>query len=333
MDDNSNTSPLGTQPGSIFATIVSARSVQRVATKADLRKFVETGRFFWLDIVGSDEAVRATFLRELGLKEADSVWMQRFGQTGRMTIGQEVLRTVTWLSEVSPSLTEIHLLASRKCILTVWTGDASALNEIRAQFAERAEELEKSPYQAAAIVLQLLLGTLDQATSAIDVRLQEFREQLKRNPTTIDLTMLTDRLQRLRSAWSAIDRYSTAVRSAIVGIEALGIDQRAAAELNNYADQVDDIEHRLHERYQWGADIAQSSAAAIAKRQGEQINRLTIVSLMFLPITFLTGFFGMNFDWMINTLGSPAAFFLLGILLPTASVIVTVLWLKRRGLM
>ena len=213
----------------------------------------------------------------------------------------------------------------------MWTGEASALNEIRAQFAERAEELEKSPYQAAAIVLQLLLGALDQATSAIDVRLQEFRSP--RNPTTIDLTVLTDRLQRLRSAWSAIDRYSTTVRSAIVGIEALGIDQRAAAELNNYADQVDDIEHRLHERYQWGADIAQSSAAAIAKRQGEQINRLTIVSLMFLPITFLNGFFGMNFDWMIDTLGSPAAFLLLGIVLPTASVIVTVLWLKRRGLM
>ena len=125
MDDNSNTSPLGTQPGSIVATIVSARSIQRAATTADLRKFVETGRFFWLDIVGSDETVRATFLRELGLKEADSVWAQRFGQTGRMTIGQEVLRTVTWLSEVSPSLTEIHLLASRKYILTVWTGDAS----------------------------------------------------------------------------------------------------------------------------------------------------------------------------------------------------------------
>jgi hypothetical protein len=61
MDDNSNTSPLGTQSGSIFATIVSARSVQRGATKADLRQFVETGRFFWLDIVGSDETERATF--------------------------------------------------------------------------------------------------------------------------------------------------------------------------------------------------------------------------------------------------------------------------------
>ena len=86
MGDNSNTSPLGTQPGSIFATIVSARSVQRVATNVDLHQFIETGRFFWLDIVGSDETVRATFLRELGLNDADNVWIQRLGQTGRMTI-------------------------------------------------------------------------------------------------------------------------------------------------------------------------------------------------------------------------------------------------------
>ena len=103
--------------------------------------------------------------------------------------------------------------------------------------------------------------------------------------------------------------------------------------MNDYADRVDDIEHRFHERYQWGADILQNYATAIAKRQGEQINRLTIVSIIFLPITFLTGFFGMNFDWMIDTLGSPAAFLFLGIILPVATVTLTLLWFKHRGLM
>jgi len=333
MGDNLNTSILAPQPGSLFAATASVRGVQRMAAEADVRQFVETRRFFWLDLVGSDQAVRAAYLRELGLKEADYVWAQRFGQTGRMTIGEETLRTVTWLSEASGDLTEVHLLASGRYILTVWNGEANALDDIRAQFAERVEELEKIPFQAAAVVLQLLLGTLDQATSQLDVRLQEIKER-SQNQSIVDSRMLTDNLQRLQSAWSALDRYSAAVRSAIVGIEALpGIDQQGAAELNNYADQVDDIVHRLRERYQWEAGIVQNYTAALAQRQSEQINRLTIVSIIFLPITFLTGFFGMNFDWMINTLGSPAAFFLLGILLPTASVIITVLWLKRRGLM
>jgi len=334
MRDNLNKSTSAPQPGSLFAATVSARGVQGVAAGADLRQFVETRRFFWLDLVGSDQALRAAYLRELGLKEADYVWAQRFGQTGRMTIGEETLRAVTWLSEGSDLLTEVHFLASGRWLLTMWNGEATALDDIRAQFAQRIEELEKSPFQAAAVLLQLLLGTLDQATSQLDVRLQELNERLSQNQTIADSRTLTSGLQRLQSAWSALDRYSAAVRSAIVGIGALPeIDQRGAAELNNYADQVDDIVHRLHERYQWEAGIVQSYTAALAQRQSDQINRLAIVSIIFLPITFLTGFFGMNFDWLSKILGTPMAFILLGMLLPIGVVLATLLWFKHRGLM
>lgn len=79
--------------------------------------------------------------------------------------------------------------------------------------------------------------------------------------------------------------------------------------------------------------ISYNYGARLAQRQSEQISRLTLVSLIFLPITFLTGFFGMNFSWMISVLGSAAAFVALGILLPALSVVLTVLWLKRRRLL
>jgi Mg2+ and Co2+ transporter CorA len=74
-------------------------------------------------------------------------------------------------------------------------------------------------------------------------------------------------------------------------------------------------------------------AAELGQRQGQQISRLTVVSLIFLPITFLTGFFGMNFDWMVARLGSSAAFGALGILLPAMSATITILWLKHRRLL
>jgi hypothetical protein len=79
-------------------------------------------------LISSEATKQCELLRELGLKEADYVWAQRFGQTGRMTIGEETLRTVTWLSEASGDLTEVHLLASGRYILTVWNGEANALD-------------------------------------------------------------------------------------------------------------------------------------------------------------------------------------------------------------
>jgi hypothetical protein len=68
------------------------------------------------------------------------------------------------------------------------------------------------------------------------------------------------------------------------------------------------------------------------QRQGDQINRLTLVSLIFFPLTFITGFYGMNFGWMNDVIGSGPAFVALGVALPAVSVVVTVAWLRRRGL-
>jgi hypothetical protein len=73
-------------------------------------------------------------------------------------------------------------------------------------------------------------------------------------------------------------------------------------------------------------------AAAVAKRQADQINRLTLVSMIFLPLTFITGFFGMNFGWMTQIIGGADAFVLLGVILPTVCVALTLVWLRRSRL-
>ena len=40
---------------------------------------------------------------------------------------------------------------------------------------------------------------------------------------------------------------------------------------------------------------------------------LTVVATVFLPLTFVTGFFGMNFAWMVHEIDTELAFWLLGI--------------------
>ena len=217
--------------------------------------------------------------------------------------------------------------------MTIWHGDATALDEIRQQFGERVAGLEDSPYGAAGILLQLLVGTLDHALQGLDLALDELRARLDKEPSTSEFALVAQRLRKLQSIMSSFNRFSSAVRSAIVGIEAVpGMDTCGAAEFNEYAEQVEDVEHQIYERRRWLSDIMHDSATAIAQRQGEQINRLTLVSLIFLPLTAISGFFGMNFNWMINHIESHEAFVAFGVVLPVISVILSFIWIRHRGL-
>jgi Mg2+ and Co2+ transporter CorA len=315
----------------MVAMVIDTFGVRLTRSAADMRGQIRPNNFFWLDVFGGDELARTELLRELGLESADISWALRFGQAGRLTIGREKLRAVTWIADPAGNIHEVHVFCSAHCILTLWHGDAAALDEIRQQFGERIDGLDHSRYAAAGILLQLLIGTIDYAMQDLDAALDELRARLDKGPTT-DFVHVGNRLQKLQSVMASFNRYSNAVRSAIVGIEAVpGMDELGAAELNEYAEQVEDVEQQIYERRRWLSDIMHDNATAIAQRQGEQINRLTLVSVIFLPVTALSGFFGMNFNWMISHINSRNAFIVCGILLPVISVIISIAYFRHRG--
>ncbi|MCC5608566.1 magnesium transporter CorA [Nostoc sp. CHAB 5834] len=59
---------------------------------------------------------------------------------------------------------------------------------------------------------------------------------------------------------------------------------------------------KLWQEYQalraWMSELMEIQRDNIASKTGERINRLTILSTVFLPITFMSGFYGMNFKYM-----------------------------------
>jgi magnesium transporter len=94
-----------------------------------------------------------------------------------------------------------------------------------------------------------------------------------------------------------------------IGVE-IGRLQDLEADDERYFDRIDGQFNRLVGAIDAAAD---AMATVISLRLNETSYWLTVVATIFLPLTFITGFFGMNFEWMVEEVDTQLDFWLLGI--------------------
>ena len=70
--------------------------------------------------------------------------------------------------------------------------------------------------------------------------------------------------------------------------------------------------------------------STVSNRLNEVMKRLTIVATIFMPLTWIVGFFGMNFGWMVVNVTGWLPFFVLGVLTQVIAVAVMLVLFRRR---
>jgi magnesium transporter len=119
------------------------------------------------------------------------------------------------------------------------------------------------------------------------------------------------------STLAAMRRWVTAEQAVLeragVEIEALpGFD----TDDEPYFDRLDkQVDHLLT-----SIDAAASGLGTLLDLQlNERAYLVSVLATIFVPLTFLTGYFGMNLGWMVDHVDSQVAFWLLGVALPIAT--------------
>ena len=114
------------------------------------------------------------------------------------------------------------------------------------------------------------------------------------------------------------------------------------AQLQGYDHELTDVQEQLDRHlslarlyYEMTDDLMSGYLSLSAHRLNQIMQTLTIVTVVFVPITFMAGIYGMNFAYMPELEYRPAYFMLLGTMLVVVTAILVVFyqrgWLGRRG--
>lgn len=147
------------------------------------------------------------------------------------------------------------------------------------------------------------LATIEGEISDLETRLMEAGLRL-RSADEVQIRSLRTRLTTLRLRIGVERALFERVGEEIEHVASLESDRheyfdRILAQLDRAVDRID--------------AASQALSSALQVKLNETSYRLTIVATIFLPLTFITGFFGMNFGWMVDEVDSAAAFWLLGV--------------------
>ena len=71
--------------------------------------------------------------------------------------------------------------------------------------------------------------------------------------------------------------------------------------------------------------------STVSNRLNQTTKALTVIASLFLPLSFLTGFYGMNFAYLTQVLETPYAAFAIGVLTMMIAILIQLYLFRRRG--
>ncbi|GAB6858687.1 magnesium transporter CorA family protein [Microbacterium xylanilyticum] len=294
--------------------------------------------FFWLDLVAPSPGDVQRLGTLLGWHPLSIEDTQRMGQRPKLDVyGDEALLVLQAAVEMHPEdendhpLEEVHCHLSGEFIVTVHGERFQDLRQVRA-LLERSTAPKTERYYVYKII-DVIVDSYFPVLADLDEEINDLEDAIvagggrKELQQTFGLKRLLLKLRRAVVPMRDLFARQAEVITDLAGLEADSHDY--FRDIYDHLIRITDELDGYHEMVSGCTDLYLST---VANRQGETSKQLAIIASIFLPLSFLTGFFGMNFDWSIaHVLSGPWSFFLLGIGSMVVSSAIMWWWFRHKG--
>jgi magnesium transporter len=301
------------------------------ADRETVQRLLDKGELLWFDLYRPDADELGILATVFGIHQLALEDAEQFGQRPKLEDYDDFTQLIAYgVQEGSDDLVEVHFFYSMRYLVTVRHGDCVAFAEVRNRLAHRAKPISR---------LLLMHHILDELTdgffpvlSSFDDRIDQLQDEIFAKPTDEQLSELFNRKRWLIGVRKVITPQRDLVASLVDGVAELPGMTR---EIERYYRDLYDHLIRISDLIDSYRDLLTGSMDAYLSTVSNRLNvimkQLAIIATIFLPLSFLTGFFGENFAWMIRRIGSLGAFLLLGLGTELVVVAGMLLLFRRRG--
>jgi len=231
------------------------------------------------------------------------------------------------LSRVSETLDfttlQLALFVGKRLLVTRRSSESRSVNQLWEEIRQNATRMASGPARLALQLTRIMVEHYLRLILGLEPRLEELEEEILERPRDEILGELSGyktELKKLRRVFV----YHQQVFARLRAYTFPGFAEDIAHELNDVYEQQERAGSLTELYYELASDLIDSYISIASHHLNQIMKVLTIITAIFVPLGFLAGIYGMNFENMPE-LHSPSGYFiLLGVMLGIATTLLLV---------
>jgi magnesium transporter len=297
-----------------------------------VERLIGRQKFFWLDLDQPNDAdfeiLKDVFkFHPLAVEDSED-----FGQRAKIDDYDDFVFLVVYGAVPDADrLVEVHCFYSERFLVTVHRDDAPAFVEIRRRYAKLDKPIEH-PSRLLYRIVDGLVDSFFPILADFDDRIDELEDGIFRKADDQQLQEIFQMKRLLVGIRKAITPQRDTFARVMGGIAELpgfdAEDERYFRDVYDHLIRISDLVDSYRDLLTGAMDVYLST---VSNRLNAVMKQLTIIATIFLPLSWLTGFFGQNFGFEVGHIGSWESFVGLGIGTELLGLVALLIYFKRRG--